>query len=158
MSSDLSGDTKVRYWHKSHNVSVLLYHLVCPAKYRRIVMDEQVDLVLREVCLEIALRYEIAFIEIGTDGDHVHFLLQSVPSYSATKIVRLVKSLTAKQVLARCPQVKQKLWGGEFWSDGYFISTVGQHGNVQTIGDYVRNQGTPAYQSLHQQQLVLFNT
>ena len=154
----MSVETKVRYWHKSHNVSVLLYHLVCPAKYRRVVVDDQVDAVLREVCLEIAVRYAIAFIEIGTDGDHVYFLLQSVPSYSVTKIVRLVKSLTARQVLARCPQVKQKLWGGEFWSDGYFISTVGQHGNATTIGDYVRNQGTAAYQRLHQQQLVLFDS
>ena len=115
----MNPETKVRYWHKSHNVSVLLYYLVCPAKYRRVVVDEQVDPVLREVCLEIASRYEIAFIEIGTDGDHVHFCFSRCPLNSATKIVRLVKSLTAKQVLLRCPQVKKKLWGGEFWPDGY---------------------------------------
>jgi len=147
-----------RYVHKSHNVSVLLYHLVCPAKYRRVVIDTHVDAVLREVCLEIALRYEITFLEIGTDGDHVHFLLQSVPTYSATKIVRLIKSLTAREVLGRCPQVKKQLWGGEFWSDGYFIASVGQHGNAQTIGDYVKNQGNPQqYQQLHAQQLRLFD-
>ena len=146
----------VHYLHKSHNVSVLLYHLVCPAKYRRVVIDAAVDAVLREVCLEIALRYEVAFIEIGTDGDHVHFLLQSVPSYSPSKLVRLVKSLTAKQVLSRCPQVKQQLWGGEFWSDGYFISTVGFHGDVQSVRKYVKGQGTTQYKTLHHQQLALF--
>ncbi len=151
------------YIHKSPNVSVLLYHLVCPAKYRRVVIDASVDAsvdaVLREVCLEIALRYEIAFVEIGTDGDHVHFLLQSVPSYSPTKIVRLVKSLTAREVLARCPQVKKKLWGGEFWLDGYFIASGGEHANAHTIADYVRGQGKPdQYQQLHAQQLVLFKT
>jgi REP element-mobilizing transposase RayT len=64
-----------QYIHKSHNVSVLLYHLVCPAKYRRVVFDAQVDAVLREICLEIADRYEITFLEIGTDRDHVHFLV-----------------------------------------------------------------------------------
>ena len=146
-----------QYLHKSHNVSVLLYHLVCPAKYRRVVFDTDVDAVLKEVCLEIAARYQITFLEIGTDGDHVHFRLQSVPGYSPTKIVRLIKSLTARQILARCPQVKNKLWGGEFWSDGYFISTVGLHGNAQTIGDYVKQQGTQTqYQQLHTQQLALF--
>ena len=146
-----------RYVHKSHNVSVLLYHLVCPAKYRRVVFDASVDTVLKEVCLEIAARYEIAFLEIGTDGDHVHFLLQLVPRYSPTKIVRLIKSLTAREILSRCPQVKKKLWGGEFWSDGYFISTVGLHANAQTIGEYVRQQGTSQqYQRLHTQQLKLF--
>ena len=144
--------------HKSHNVSVLLYHLVCPTKYRRVVIDEQVDAVLREVCLEIAQRYEITFIEIGADGDHVHFLVQSVPTYSPQQLAQKIKSLTARQVLSRCPQVKKKLWGGAFWSSGYFISTVGQHGNAQTIADYVRKQGTGSYQTLHQQQLMLFDT
>ncbi len=146
-----------RYLHKSHNVSVLLYHLVCPAKYRRVVFDVSVDVVLKEVCLAIADRYEIIFLEIGTDGDHVHFLLQSTPGYSPAKIVRLIKSLTAREIFARCPQVKKKLWGGEFWSDGYFIATVGQHGNAETVGKYVREQGTEKqYQKLHEQQLALF--
>lgn len=147
-----------RYLHKSHNVSVLLYHLVCPAKYRRVVFDASVDEVLRDVCLDLAARYEFSFLEIGTDGDHVHFLVQSVPSYSPTKIVRIIKSWTAREILARCPQVKKKLWGGEFWSDGYFIATVGQHGNAQTIGQYVREQGKEKqYQTLHLQQLELFD-
>ncbi len=146
------------YLHKSHNVSVLLYHLVCPAKYRRVVLDASVETVLKEVCLDIADRYEIVFLEIGTDGDHVHFLLQSVPSYSPTKIVRLIKSLTAREIFARCPQVKKKLWGGEFWSDGYFIASVGRHANAETIGNYVREQGKDTqYQKLHEQQLALFD-
>ena len=147
-----------RYLRKRHNVSVLLYHVVCPAKYRRVVFDEDVDAVLKEVCLEIALRYEITFVEIGTDGDHVHFLVQSVPSYSPSKIVQIIKSLSAREVFARCPQVKKKLWGGQFWSDGYFIASVGQHANVDTIGAYVRGQGTPGnYKKLHAQQLTLFD-
>jgi putative transposase len=147
-----------RYIHKSHNVSVLLYHLVFPAKYRRVVFDDQVDAVLREVCLDIADRYEITFLEIGTDRDHVHFLVQSVPSYSPSLLVRRIKSLTAREIFKRCPQVKKKLWGGEFWSDGYFVASVGQHGNEQTIGNYVKEQGTQSqYQQLHSQQLVLFD-
>ena len=145
------------YIHKSHNVSVLLYHFVCPAKYRRVVFDDEVDAVLKEVCLAIALRYEITFLEIGCDQDHVHFLVQSVPTYSPTKIVRTIKSLTAREIFARCPQVKKKLWGGQFWSDGYFVSSVGRHANENTIGDYVRNQGQEGnYHKLHAQQLELF--
>ncbi|AFY59685.1 transposase [Synechococcus sp. PCC 6312] len=69
------------YIHKSHNVTAFLYHLVFPAKYRRAVIDERVDEVLREVCLDIEKRYEIKFVEIGVDKDHVHFLVQSVPTY-----------------------------------------------------------------------------
>lgn len=150
-----------RFVHKSHNVSVLLYHLVCPAKYRRVVFDERVEVVLKEVCLELSLRHEITFLEIGTDRDHVHFLLQSVPTYSPTKIVRTIKSITGREIFARCPQVKKQLWGGQFWSDGYFISTVGAHGSEETIRNYVKAQGSPKYyQQLHAQPLqpTLFDT
>jgi putative transposase len=142
--------------HKSHNVTVLLYHLVFPAKYRRSVIDDRVDAVLKDVCLEIAERYQVHFLEIGTDEDHVHFLVQSVPTYSVTKIVTMVKSLTAREIFRRCPQVKKKLWGGEFWSDGYFASTVGKHGDETMIGRYVKSQGRE-YHKLHSaQQLTLF--
>ena len=127
--------------HKSHNVTVLLYHLVFPAKYRRAVFDESVDEELKQVCLEIELRYELKFLEIGTDKDHVHFLVQSVPTYSVKSIVQMLKSITAREVFKRFPQVKKMLWGGEFWSDGYFASTVGKHGDESMIANYVKNQG-----------------
>ena len=129
------------YLHKSHNVSVLIYHLVCPAKYRRVVFDNQVDAVLKDICLEIAKRYELVFLEIGADKDHVHFLIQSVPTYSPTKIVKIIKSITAREIFHRVPTVKKQLWGGELWSKGYFISTVGRYGNEEAIRQYVKKQG-----------------
>jgi len=145
-----------QYIHKSHNVTVLLYHLVFPAKYRRAVFDSDVDQVLKEVCQEIEARYQINFLEIGSDKDHVHFLVQSVPTYSITKIVTMIKSLTAREIFKRCPQVKKKLWGGEFWTDGYFASTVGKHGDEHQISKYVKNQGGE-YQVMHKgKQLTLF--
>ena len=142
---------------KSHNVSILIYHFVCPAKYRRAVIDETVDQVLNEVCLEIAKRYQIEFLEIGTDKDHVHFLVQSVPSYSPTKIITIIKSVTAREVFARVPSVKKQLWGGEFWTDCYYVGTVGQHATEEVIRQYVKNQGQETeYVQLHVQQLKLF--
>jgi len=133
-----------------------MYHLVFPAKYRRAVFDEKVDQELKEVCLEIEKRYEIKFLEIGTDKTHVHFLVQSVPMYSVTKIVKLIKSITAREIFRRCEKVKDQLWGGEFWSNGYFSSTVGKHGNEQMIANYVKDQGGN-YKNLHRNfQLALF--
>ena len=146
------------YIHKSHNVSILLYHFVCPAKYRRVVFSEEIDQTIKEVCLEISKRYKIHFVEIGTDEDHVHFLVQSVPKYSPTKIITIIKSITAKEVLKHHPEVKKALWGGEFWSDGYFVSSVGKHGNEDIIREYVKKQGMPnnQYKKLLKQQLTLF--
>jgi len=133
-----------------------MYHLVFPAKYRRAVIDAEVDRVVKEVCLEIEKRYQIKFLEIGTDNDHVHFLVQSVPTYSVTKLVTMIKSITAREVFKMCPYVKKQLWGGEFWTDGYFASTVGKHGDEEMIGRYVQNQGKD-YEKLHNDhQLALF--
>ena len=146
------------YIHKSHNVSVLLYHFVCPAKYRRVVFSKAVDQTLKEVCLEIEKRYEVHFLEIGTDRDHVHFLVQSVPKLSATVIVTMLKSITAKEIFKKHPEVKTKLWGGEFWTDGYFVNTVSKFGDETTITKYVRDQGLEKeYTILHKsKQLALF--
>ena len=142
---------------KSHNVSILIYHFVCPAKYRRAVIDKTVDQVLKEVCLDIAARYQIEFLEIGTDRDHVHFLVQSVPTYAPSRIITIIKSLTAREIFARVPTVKKQLWGGEFWTDGYYVGTVGQHATEEVIRQYVKNQGQEKdYQKLHVQQLKLF--
>ena len=148
---------------KSHNVSLLMYHFVFVAKYRHLVINEEVDTYLKNVCIGISKRYEIRFLEIGTEGDHVHFLIQSVPMYSPTKIAMKVKSLTAKQMLSKFPAIKKELWGGEFWSDGYYVSTVGEHANETVIREYIKNQGQHGkYKQLHKEkfnnkQLSLFN-
>ena len=143
--------------HKSHNKSLLLYHLVCPIKYRRKVLSDKVSVSLREVCLEISQRYEIHFLEIGCDEDHVHFLIQSVPMLSPKKIVNTVKSLTAREIFRLHPEVKRFLWGGKFWTSGYYINTVGQYANEEVIKKYVQGQGKDQqYEKIHKSQLKLF--
>ena len=139
-----------KYIHKRHNVTTLLYHLVFPAKYRKAVFSlEKVEIKLKTVCLEISKRYEITFLEIGTDKDHVHFLIQSVPMYSKKKIVQVIKSITAREIFKNCPEEKAQLRGGEFWSDGYFVNTVGQYGNEQSISNYIKKQGIKEYNQLY---------
>ena len=134
-----------------------MYHIVCPAKYRRVVFTPVVDQKLKETCLEISKRYEIEFLEIGTDADHVHFLVQSVPMMSPKEIVQRIKSITAKEIFRSYPEVKKKLWGGELWADGYFISTVSKHGNESVIKQYIENQGAESqYEQLYKEQLNLF--
>jgi REP element-mobilizing transposase RayT len=111
------------------------------AKYRRVVFSTEVDEKLKEVCREISKRYEISFLEIGTDQDHVHFLVQTVPMMSPKKIVQTIKSITAREIFRAIPKLRKQLWGGEFWSDGYFISTVGAHATEEVIKQYVKEQG-----------------
>ncbi len=142
---------------KSHNVSVLLYHLVCPAKYRRKIFSEEVTKSLLLTCFEITEKYEIEFIEIGTDADHVHFLIQGIPRMSPSEIVRVVKSITGREIFRLHPEVKTTLWGGHIWSSGYYINTVGQHGTEDVIKRYVENQGrVNEYEKVYSKQLRLF--
>ena len=140
---------------KSHNVSILMYHFVCVAKYRRLVITDEVDAVLKDVCIEISKRFEIRFLEIGTEGDHVHFLIQSVPTYSPSKIVTKIKSILAREIFSAVPSVKEQLWGGEFWTDGYFVSTVGEHANEDVIRQYIQRHGQHGpYKQLQKQEVV----
>jgi len=96
---------------------------------------------LKEICGEIQKRYEIEFLEVGSDDDHVHFFVQSVPMYSPKQLVQIIKSITAREIFKQCPEVKKQLWGGKFWSEGYFVSTVGAHQTEEMIKNYVQQQG-----------------
>ena len=119
----------VDHIRKRHNKSLLIYHIVCPVKYRRNVFTDASEATLKRVCLELGIRYEITFLEIGIDGDHVHFLIQSVPNKCVSDLVKIIKSITAKHLFKQHPEVKTFLWGGNFWTMGYYINTVGQYGN-----------------------------
>ena len=143
--------------HKNHNKSLLLYHLVCPIKYRRSVLSDSVESSLVQVCKNIERRYEIHFVEIGADENHVHFLIQSIPMLSVKSIVQAVKSITAKELFRLHPEVKQKLWGGNFWTAGYYVNTVGQYANETVILKYIQNQGETknSYKMFHKNQLSI---
>ena len=141
---------------KRHNKTLLLYHLVCPIKYRKKLLTPSVEKALKDACLEIQLRYEIQYIEIGSDQDHVHFLIQSVPTLSPTDIVQTTKGLTAKYILNLYPEITDILWGGHFWTSGFYMNTVGQYANEEVIKRYVQNQGLQ-YTRIYRTQLSLFD-
>ena len=141
--------------YKQHNKTLLLYHLVLPAKYRRKVFKKEVIETLKEICFGLKDRYEIRFLEIGAEEDHLHFMVQGVPSMSVKEIVNIVKSITAKKIFQKHPEIKRFLWGGNLWTSGYYANTVGQYGNEEVIRKYVKNQGKE-YKQIYRDQLTLF--
>jgi len=130
---------------------------VFPAKCRKKIFDEEVDNTLKDVCLEISDRYEIHFVEIGNDLDHVHFLVQSVPTLSVIRVVTIIKSITAREIFAKHKEVKKILWGGNLWISGFYANTVGMYALQDVIQEYIRNQGKndKEYVKLYQGQLSL---
>ena len=142
--------------HKRHNKNLILYHLVCPVKYRLDIISKELEQTIEQTCLEISKRYEMHFVEIGTDEDHVHFLLQSIPNMLPSQMVQIVKSITAREVFAKHSEIKKFLWGGKFWSNGYYMNTFGHYGNEKVIANYVREQGKN-YKQIHRSEPTLFD-
>ena len=141
---------------KSHNKTLLVFHLVCPIKYRRKIFTSVNEQTLKHICLELGIRYEYRFLEIGIDENHVHFLLQIIPNTNLSSMVQKIKSITAREMFKQHPEVKRFLWGGQFWTDGYYLNTVGQYGNLKVLENYVKNQGIKDYQQIHHQTPSLF--
>jgi REP element-mobilizing transposase RayT len=132
---------KDKHIRKSHNKNALLYHIVCPVGYRRKVINEKIAETLKNICVEIGERFEIHFMEIGDDSDHVHFLVQSVSTMTPKNIVQTIKSITARELFKHHPEIRKMLWGGKFWTSGYYINTVGLYAGAESIQNYVKNQG-----------------
>jgi putative transposase len=116
---------------------------VFPVKYRRGLLDEGVVGIITQTAKEIQERYDIEFEQIGCDRDHIHLLCSAHPKVAPGQIVRIFKSLTARELFRRKPELKKVLWGGAFWSAGYYVATVGERGDWSVVERYVKNQGNP---------------
>ncbi len=125
-------------WHCAYDIH---YHFVFVVKYRKSLLNPEVVEHLMSVTQEIAARYEIEVETLGTDDNHIHLLCSAHPKLSPGDIVRIYKSITARELFQRVPALKKELWGGQFWSDGYFVATVGQRGGYQALVRYITNQG-----------------
>jgi len=109
--------------------------------------------IIKETAVSIEDRYPIEMEAIGTDKNHIHLLCSAHPKVAPGRIVQMFTSITAREIFRRRPAVKRELWGGEFWSDGYYVATVGERANWQMVDRYVQRQGCPKEDL---QQLKLF--
>lgn len=119
------------------------YQPVFPVKYRKALLDEMVAKIIEETAEGIQQRYAIEMEALGMDKNHIHLLSPAHPKISPGEIARIFKSITAREIFRRYPQIKQDLWGGEFWSDGYYVATVGDRGNWSQVKKYIQKQGKP---------------
>ena len=122
----------------SHVVYDLKYHVVWIPKYRRMVLRGDLAERLKVVFEEIAERYGFAIDTMEVKDDHVHLFLSAPPRYSPARVVQIMKSISAKIVFEEFPEVKRRLWGGEFWSDGYFVRSVGDKVTSEVIRRYIK--------------------
>jgi putative transposase len=124
----------------SHAVYDLKYHMVWIPKYRKMVLRGALEKGLKKTFQEIAERYGFEIDTMGVQDDHVHLFLSAPPRYSPAGIVQIIKSISAKVVFRQFPEVRKQLWGGEFWSDGYFVRSVGDKVTSEVIRRYIKYQ------------------
>ena len=117
------------------------YHIVFPVKYRKALLSQEIERELIRITKEIEIRYDVEIEKLGADKDHIHLLCSFHPKYSVGQLVKIYKSITARELFRIYPEIKRDLWGGEFWSDGYYVGTVGEKGNWDVVVKYISTQG-----------------
>ena len=142
--------------HASHCVYKIRYHIVLSVKYRKkLLLDEDRINVFKNLCSEIGKRYCFEFDTLGCDGDHVHLFVGASPKYAPSRVIQIIKSITAREFFKQFPKIKKQLWGGEFWSDGGYVGTIGEGVTADIIRNYIETQGTPEEKENYSQMKLL---
>ena len=127
----------------AHKVYEIRYHIVICVKYgKKMLLPNDRISFFKSILSEIEQRYHLRFDTVGTDGDHADLFVDAAPRYSPSDVFRIVKSLTARELLAKFPEIKKDLWGGEFWNDGGYIGTVGEGTTADIVRNYILRQGS----------------
>ena len=142
--------------HASHCVYKIRYHIVLSVKYRKkLLLDEDRISVFKNLCSEISKRYCFEFDTLRCDGDHVHLFVGASPKYAPSRVIQIIKSITAREFFKQFPKIKKQLWGGEFWSDGGYVGTIGEGVTADIIRNYIETQGTSEEKESYSQMKLL---
>ena len=124
-------------------------------KYRKRLLNNDITTFLKNTCSEIGERYSFEFDAIGCDGDHIHLFVGAEPKHSPSRVMQIIKSITARNIFKEFPEIRKQLWGGELWSDGGYIGTVGDGTTSDVIKNYVENQGNQEEKEAYKQMKII---
>lgn len=130
----------------SHAVYDIKYHFVWIPKYRKQILVGEVAEYTKEVFRRIGEEYGLVIDTMEVEEDHVHIFLEALPKYSPARVAQILKSISAREIFHRFPWLRQQLWGGELWGDGYFVRSVGDQVTTDIIRRYINYQRDQAGQ------------
>ena len=118
----------------------LQYHIVWCVKYRRKVINEQIEKSLFEILTKIAQDNKFKILEFNTDKDHVHLLIDCSPQNYIPSMLKALKGVSARLLMKQYGnELRKHLWGGHLWNPSYFIATVSEN-TEQQVRDYIKRQ------------------
>ena len=95
---------------------------------------------LKEVFKEIAEAYEFNIDTMEVMADHVHLFIEAPPAYAPARVAQIMKSISAKELYKRFPELRKKMWSGAIWGEGYFVRSVGDAVTSEVIRKYINYQ------------------
>ena len=128
-------------YRANHKVYELKYHFVLVIKYRKKLFKGELESYLKYVFEQICSKYDFVLETIGFDENHVHLMIQTLPKSSPSKVFQILKSISARRVFKKFPKIKTQLWGGNFWSAGGYVGSVGEGKNGDIVRNYIKKQG-----------------
>ena len=117
------------------------YHIVWSTKYRRKVIQGEIEDRLKNLMLEISREFGFEIKEMEVMPDHCHVFISCHPKTAPSSIVKYLKGITARKLFTEFPSIKKKLWGGHLWNPSYYIGTVGNM-SKDVVLRYIQNQKT----------------
>ncbi|MFT7006946.1 MAG: putative transposase [Colwellia sp.] len=125
----------------SHCKHLIALHLILVVKYRKQLLIGDLGQFIKDSTLEISEVSDFSVEEIEIDKDHIHILMRISPKYSVSEHVRNIKQMTTSRIWRAFPVLKKQFWLEKtFWSDGYFVCSVG-NASSETIRKYIQEQG-----------------
>jgi putative transposase len=117
-----------------------MYHFVWIPKYWHKVFSEPDRKTFKGIIEKIGYDYDTGIVELEIPVDHLHLVVRGEPNRAPSEIMRVIKSISAREFAHRFPEIKQQyFWGGKLWTQSYFVESIG-NANEETIREYVQNQ------------------
>ena len=124
----------------THHVYRIMYHFVWIPKYRHKVFVEPCRSHLKAIIQKIAFDYDMEVEEIEIPEDHIHMMLKAEPNMSPSRIMQIIKSISAREFFRLYPEIRREyFWGGKLWTESFYVETVGNR-NEEDVRKYVQNQ------------------
>ena len=139
------GTWKSQYYYQIHGIPIqyhIHYMIVCKYKKKLLGFETDIQYDIKQFSYEICQRHSVIIRYMETDKDHIHYMIETEPTMSISKIVNLMKSYTTYHIWKRYPQYLRKQFWKEhtFWTDGYFACSVGNV-SEEMLKRYIENQG-----------------